>query len=54
MSDWAKIEGELTNEEEEQRPRESEPNPTQERMDEQGESQSDAPVDVEWEEGGEA
>jgi hypothetical protein len=50
MSDWQKIEGELT----EDRPSESEPNPTQERMDDEGESESDAPVDTEWEEGGEA
>jgi hypothetical protein len=34
----------------EDRPRESEPNPTQERMDELGESESDTPVDVDWEE----
>ena len=31
-------------------PSESEPNPTQERMDELGESQSDKPTDVDWEE----
>lgn len=49
MADWEKIEGELT-----ERPSESEPNPTQERMDEEGNSESEAPVDVEWEEGGEA
>lgn len=54
MSDWSKIEGELTEEEGAERPSESEPNPTQERMDETGESESDAPVDVDWEEGGEA
>jgi hypothetical protein len=34
-----------------ERPQESEPNPTQERMDEQGESESGAPVDVDWETG---
>ena len=38
----------------EERPRETEPNPTQERMDETGQSESDAPVDVPWEEGQEA
>jgi hypothetical protein len=32
----------------EDRPRESEPNPTQERMDEEG--TSDRPVDADWEE----
>ena len=36
-----------------ERPSESEPNPTQERMDELGESESDMPVDVD-EEGGDA
>ena len=49
MADWEKIEGEL-----DERPRESEPNPTQERIDEQADSESAAPADVEWEEGGEA
>ena len=49
MSDWQKIEGEL-----DEPPSESEPNPTQERIDELGESESEAPVDEEWEEGGEA
>lgn len=49
MSDWEKIEGELS----EDRPSEDEPNLTQERMDETGESQSDEPVDTDWEEGGE-
>jgi hypothetical protein len=44
MSDWEKIEGELT-----ERPSESEPNPTQERIDEEGESESDKSVDVDWE-----
>jgi hypothetical protein len=48
MSEREKIEGEL------EEPSESEPNPTQERMDELGESESQAPVDEEWEEGGEA
>jgi hypothetical protein len=42
MSDWEKIEGE-------RRPSDSEPNPTQERMDEEGQSESDAPADVDWE-----
>lgn len=37
------------NEELEERPRETEPNPTQERMDETGQSESDTPVDVPWE-----
>ena len=37
-----------------ERPRESEPNPTQERMDELGESESDMPVDVDEEERGPA
>jgi hypothetical protein len=37
------------NEELEERPRETEPNPTRERMDETGQSESDRPVDVEWE-----
>ena len=32
-----------------ERPRESEPNPTQERMDELGESESDLPVDIDEE-----
>lgn len=41
-------------EEQEGRPTETEPNPTQERMDELGESESDKTVDVDWEEGGEA
>jgi len=36
-------------EQEEERPRETEPNPTQERMDETGQSDSDRPVDVPWE-----
>ena len=36
------------NDEREERPRESEPNPTQERMDETGQSESDVPVDVPW------
>jgi len=36
------------NEEREERPRESEPNPTQERMDETGQSESEVPVDVPW------
>ena len=36
--------------EQEERPRESEPNPTQERMDELRESESDKPADVDWEE----
>ena len=35
-------------EEREERPRESEPNPTQERMDETGQSESEVPVDVPW------
>jgi hypothetical protein len=48
MSDWEKIEGELN-----ERPSESEPNPTQERIDEQSESESEAPADLEWDEGGE-
>jgi hypothetical protein len=38
--------------EQEERPSESEPNPTQERIDE--ESGTDKPVDVPWEEGQEA
>jgi hypothetical protein len=38
-------------EEQEEQTSESEPNPTQERMDELGESESDAPVDVDWETG---
>jgi hypothetical protein len=33
-----------------ERPSEREPNPTQERMDELGESESDKPTDVDWEE----
>jgi hypothetical protein len=45
MADWDKIEGELKGDDEE-RPRESEPNPTQERMDE--EEGGDRPVDVDW------
>ena len=44
MAEWDKIKGELK--EEEEGPSESEPNPTQERMDEEGEG--DRPVDVEW------
>ena len=40
--------------EEQQGPRENEPNPTQERIDELSEAESNAPVDVDWEEGGEA
>lgn len=34
---------------EEERPHESEPNPTQKRMDETGQSESDRPVDIPWE-----
>jgi hypothetical protein len=49
MADWEKIEGEL-----DERPSESEPNPTQKRIDEQSDSESEAPADVEWEEGGES
>jgi hypothetical protein len=45
MADWDKIEGELK-EDNEERPRESEPNPTQERMDEEG--GGERPVDVDW------
>jgi hypothetical protein len=44
MPEWDKIEAELKDDEE--RPREDEPNPTQERMDEEG--GGDRPVDVEW------
>ena len=44
MSDWEKIEGEPA-----ERPSESAPNPTQERMDEEGESESEAPADIDWE-----
>jgi hypothetical protein len=33
----------------EERPRDTEPNLTQERMDETGQSESDRPVDVTWE-----
>jgi len=36
--------------ENQERPSESEPNPTQERMDETGQSESDRPVDLPWEE----
>ena len=43
MADWEKIEGELT-----ERPSESEPNPTQERIDEEG--TEGAPVDASWDE----
>jgi hypothetical protein len=36
----------MTERNEEERPRETEPNPTQERMDETGQSESDKPVTV--------
>jgi hypothetical protein len=45
---------ETEGEREDERPSADAPNPTQERMDETGESESDAPVDVDWDEGGEA
>jgi hypothetical protein len=44
MPEWDKIEAELKDDEE--RPRQDEPNPTQERMDEEGGGAR--PVDAEW------
>ena len=38
-------------EEQEKRPTETEPNPTQERIDQLEESEADAPADVDWEKG---
>ena len=47
MSDWQTTEGEQGDPD---RPQADEPNPTQERMDELGESESSEPADVGWDE----